>query len=458
MALFGTDGVRGRAGEGVLSAQGTSRLAFCFGSTSDAPPGGGPLRVAVARDTRASGEMLRDACETGLHAAGAEVIDLGVLPTPGLSWLLAQRADLHAGIMLTASHNPWQDNGLKLFAGHGGKLSDALQERCERCYLDLPNGTLPGPDAGTTEDLHAEATALYLASLAETGAQGESLRGRKVVADGAAGAAWQVLPEALHAAGAQVCACAPEPDGRNINLGCGAVQPGAMAGRVVAEQAWAGVAVDGDGDRLVLADELGNIHDGDTVLGFLAAAMQDSGQLAGDRVVGTVTTGGGLEVFLRGLGLGLVRTAVGDRNVSAAMLAQGLNLGGESSGHVLTPDLCPSGDGTRVALVVLALAAASGRPLSEQLGVVPRFPAAQRQVRVSERPPLASLAVLQAEVARCESKITPLGGRLLLRYSGTEPVLRILVEGPHETLVEECADALAAAAGASLGEAQEEGR
>jgi len=457
MALFGTDGVRGRAGEGVLSAQGTARLAFCFGSTLEFD-GGGPPRVAVARDTRVSGAMLRDACEAGLHAAGAEVVDLGVLPTPGLAWFLAQRADLHAGIMLTASHNPWQDNGLKLFAGSGGKLTDSLQERCERRYGELLDGALPIPSGSTTIDLHAEAMARYLASLAQTGLPGESLRGRKVVADGAAGAAWQVLPEALQAVGAQVCISAPQPDGRNINLGCGAVEPQAMAGRVVAEQAWAGVAVDGDGDRLVLADELGNVHDGDTVLGFLAAAMQDSGALDGDRVVGTVTTGGGLEVFLADRGLGLVRTAVGDRNVSAAMAEQGLNLGGESSGHVLTPDLCPSGDGTRVALVVLALAAASDRPLSEQLAVVPSFPAARRQVRVSERPTLSSLPALQAAVGRCESMLTPVGGRLLLRYSGTEPVLRILVEGPEETLVQECAETLAMAARASLPAALEESR
>jgi len=451
VGLFGTDGVRGRAGEGVLAAPETLRLAYCFGSTLRV--GEGVVRVALARDTRLSGQMLREACEKGLHAAGVEVVDLGVLPTPALSWLLAQRSDLHGGMMITASHNPWHDNGLKLFAGNGDKVSDEVQELCERRYQELPSGAVSEAaviPAGTTEDVHAETMSLYLRSLAGTVSAGSGLRGRKVVADAAAGAAWQVLPEALEAVGAVVCACAPEPDGRNINDGWGAVEPQAMARRVVAEQAWAGVAVDGDGDRLVMADELGNIHDGDAIVGFLAASMQDSGLLSGDGVVGTVTSNGGLERFLRDRGLSFLRTPVGDRHVSAAMRDHGLNLGGESSGHVLTPDLCPSGDGTRVALQVLALVAASGRPLSEQLGAVPSFPTAQRKVRAGDRPALETLPDLQAVIAGCESKLTPSGGRLLLRYSGTEPLLRILVEGPEETLVNECADLLEAAAKLSL--------
>jgi len=452
VGLFGTDGVRGRAGEGVLTAPATSRLAYCFGLTLQVAEG--ELQVALARDTRESGAMLREACIAGLHKAGARVVDLGVLPTPALAWLLAERDDLDGGIMITASHNPWQDNGLKLFAASGGKVPDDLQDLCEQRYRELPgsfDATSRGDGVGTV-DFHEQARKMYLASLAMTPAQDNALAGRKVVADTAAGAACRVLPVALAAAGAQVYQCAPEPDGRNINDACGAVEPQAMAERVLAEGAWAGVAVDGDGDRLVMADELGIVHDGDAVVGFLAAAMQDAGSLRGNSVVGTVTSNGGLEAFLRDRGVTFVRTAVGDRHVSAAMHLHGLNLGGESSGHILTPDLCPSGDGCRVALHVLALAAAAGVPLSELLGAVPSFPAANRKVRATNRPPLETLESLQSAVVRCESRLAPAGGRLLLRYSGTEPVLRILVEGPDRSLVEECADELAAAAVASLGD------
>jgi len=380
------------------------------------------------------------------------VVDLGVLPTPGLSWWLAECGDLAGGIMITASHNPWHDNGLKLFAGNGGKVSDALQRRCEQLFEAGAAATDEGEadDPLDVRDLHGEAFRRYLASLGRTLPGPGTLQGRRVVADTAAGAAFEILPLALSNAGAEVVSCAPAPDGRNINAGWGAVEPEAMAQRVVEEGAWAGVAVDGDGDRIMLADELGRVHDGDVLVGFLAAAMQDDGTLRGDQVVGTVTSNGGLESFLSARGLRFIRTSVGDRNISAAMTEHGLNLGGESSGHILTPDLCPTGDGTRVALHLLALAAAHSAPLSQLLGEVPSFPAANRKVRVGARPPLESLPVLQAAVVRCEQRLTPAGGRLLLRYSGTEPILRVLVEGPDESLVEECADELAVAAASSL--------
>ncbi len=451
MGLFGTDGVRGRVGEGVLTPRATRDLAFCFGMAL-LEGCKGNASVALARDTRLSGASLRDSCARGLRGAGVAVVDLGVLPTPGLSWWLAECGDLAGGIMITASHNPWQDNGLKLFAGNGGKVSDDLQRRCEQLFESeaAATGECEADDPLDIRDLHGEAFRLYLASLGRTLPGADTLRGRRVVADTAAGAAFEILPLALSNAGAHVVSCAPAPDGRNINAGWGAVEPEAMAQRVVEEGAWAGVAVDGDGDRIMLADELGQVHDGDALVGFLAAAMQDDGTLRGDQVVGTVTSNGGLESFLSARGLRFIRTPVGDRNISAAMTEHGLNLGGESSGHILTPDLCPTGDGTRVALHLLALAAAHGEPLSQLLGQVPSFPAANRKVRVGARPPLESLPVLQAAVERCEQRLSPAGGRLLLRYSGTEPILRVLVEGPDESLVEECADDLAAAAASSL--------
>jgi phosphoglucosamine mutase len=395
--------------------------------------------------------MLVDACVLGLRAAGADVVDLGVLPTPGLSWWLAERGSLEGGIMITASHNPWHDNGLKLFAHNGDKASDEVQTDCERLYERMVS-TEDREQRGEQRviNLHDEAFALYLASLGATLPVEDALKGRKVVADTAAGAAFEILPQALRLAGANVVTCAPVPDGRNINAGWGAVEPQAMARRVVQETAWAGVAVDGDGDRVVLADELGCIHDGDALIGFLAGVMQEAGTLRGGQVVGTVMTNGGLEAFLGGRGLQLLRTAVGDRNITAAMKDHNLNLGGEGSGHVLTPDLCPTGDGTRVAMHVLALAAQRQLPVSQLLSEVPNFPSAQRKVRTESRPDLESLDVLQRVIADCELKLTPTGGRLLLRYSGTEPMLRILVEGRAETLVEECANALEEAAVTSL--------
>tara|TARA_Y100001968_G_scaffold332342_1_gene390173 strand:+ start:1136 stop:2518 length:1383 start_codon:yes stop_codon:yes gene_type:complete len=444
MSLFGTDGVRGRAGEVVLAAVEASRLVCCFGLAL--VEGGAAGRVALARDTRESGEMLSNACARGLRAAGLQVVDLGVLPTPGLSWWLAEQGDLAGGVMITASHNPWHDNGLKFFAADGGKVSDELQERCALFYGQGRGGCVDELDVVEVEDRHREASSGYLESLSVVGKDPTPLAGRKVVADTASGAAWAVLPAALAALGAEVVSCAPDPDGRNINEGWGAVVPAAMASVVVAQQAWAGVAVDGDGDRVMIADEKGQVHDGDAVVGFLAGEMQRSGTLRGDRVVGTVTTNGGLEQFLRSCGLELLRTPVGDRHISAAMRQHQLNLGGESSGHILTPDLCPSGDGTRVALLVLSLAAAVGGAISEQLVRIPRFPVANRKVPFSSRPPLESLVELQAAVRSCESTLTTCSGRLLLRYSGTEPLLRVLVEGSDPAIVEHCADELASAA------------
>ena len=442
MSIFGTDGVRGPAGVGLLAPVEVTRLAFAFGRAV-----GGP--VAVARDTRRSGAMLHGAVIAGLCAAGSTVHDLGVLPTPALAWFLSQQAGLCGGLMITASHNPWPDNGLKFFAADGTKISDAEQDACEVSYSELAAGRakVAGVPAGLV-DAHFDARRGYLESFGRSLA----LSGFTVVIDHASGAAHQILGPALKASGAATLPLAPTPDGTNINDGLGAVHPEAEAARVAASGAWGGVVVDGDGDRILVVDERGGLHDGDAVLGFLAARWQAEGRLVGDVVVGTVTSNGGLELFLRGLGLRLERTPVGDRHVAAAMNRLGANLGGESSGHVLTPDLCPSGDATRVALEVLRRAAALDAPLSELLGAVPRFPTQQRKVAAGHRPPLDSLESLAGVQRQAGEVLAPLGGRTLLRYSGTEPVLRIQVEGPDADLVEAWADRLAAAAAQAIAE------
>ncbi len=440
MSIFGTDGVRGRAGEGVLTRDGARRIGLAFARVL---PGACP-RVALARDTRESGGWLRDALVSGLVAGGARVEDLGVLPTPALSSWLAERGGTDAGVMVTASHNPWQDNGIKLLGPDGRKASDALQAACEEALA----GESAPVDAGSVEERADEALAWYRASLV-TGREG-SLAGRLLVADDAAGAAWRVLTPALEACGATVVPLAPEPDGRNINDGIGAVHP-QRAGELARERgAWGGVVVDGDADRVQLVDERGSVHDGDAILGFLAERMAVEGSLTGGAVVGTVTTNGGLERFLADRGIGLVRTPVGDRHVAEAMARRGCNLGGEYSGHILMPHLCPTGDGVRTALLVLARAAAEQAPLSALLGAVPKYPSGYRKVPDGGNRPAIDDILAHPAIAPVLSEVEAAGGRTLLRYSGTEPILRVQVEGQDADLVEAWADRLADATGGIL--------
>jgi phosphoglucosamine mutase len=273
-----------------------------------------------------------------------------------------------------------------------------------------------------------------------------------VVADTASGAGEGLLEELLAALGAEVVVHAPPSDGRNINLRVGAVHPEALGERVLAEGAWAGVALDGDGDRIMLVDELGAVHDGDAILGLLAEQehLSRSGGLPGGLVVGTVNSNGGLEVWLRDLGLRFLRTPVGDRHIAAALRARGAVLGGESSGHILTPEECPTGDALRVAVRILSGAAEAGADLSALLGRIPRFPVATRKVAVAAKPPLETLGSFQRLLEQADAALSAQGGRRLVRYSGTEPVLRVLVEGPTSDLVETWADRIAAEAAAAL--------
>lgn len=435
MSIFGTDGIRGRAGQGLLQPATVEQLGAAFAGALT-----GRSRVAIARDTRESGPGLAAAVARGLAGAGADVADLGVLPTPALSWAIARDGGLDGGVMITASHNPWHDNGLKLFGPDGLKASDELQASTERLFGD--GGAAPAREAGRIDaDQGPAVLAGYRTSL------GEAPSGT-VVFDDAAGAASVVMADLLGPAAVPV---APTPDGRNINRDVGAVHPEAAAALAVERGAWAGLVVDGDGDRIVIVDERGGVHDGDALLGFLADRMQSRGTLRGGAVVGTVTSNSGLEVWLAERGLTLVRTPVGDRHVAAAMRDRGCNLGGEASGHVLTPDLCPTGDGLRVGLAVLREAAALDRPLSELLGAVPMFPSSTRKLPHGSRPPIESLLSGPAVLPVLEG-ITSGGGRSLVRYSGTEPYLRIQVEGPDADLVEAWTDRLVAAAGAALGD------
>lgn len=445
MTLFGTDGVRGRAGEGVLRPLPLQRFGLAVAAAFQER---GCTAVAVARDTRESSPWIAANLTSALLATGLDVEALAVAPTPVLAHHVARSAHLGGGIMVTASHNAWEDNGIKLFGGDGGKVDDATQARCEALFGAEPGDHHPAHRGGRWSSVERSAREAWVASFA---GEGDALRGLQVVADGASGAGHEYLVEILRHLGAEVIVSDPTPNGRNINDGCGAVAPEALARRVVAEQAHAGVALDGDGDRIMLVDELGGIQDGDAILGALAADGQARGWLRGGAVVGTVATNGGLEGFLRTLGLRLERTAVGDRNVAERMAALGANLGGESSGHVLRPDLCPSGDGARIAIEVLRLAAREGRPLSALLGVVPRFAVEHRKVRVQRRPAVESVPELARCIAEVETELAVLGGRTLVRYSGTEPILRIQVEGADRARLGLWADRIAAAARVSVG-------
>ena len=442
-SMFGTDGVRGPAGQGVLTALECLRL----GATLTSLWAGERPSIALARDTRQSGALLASSVAAGISAAGGTPLDFGVLPTPALALLVESLPDCVAGLMITASHNPWPDNGLKFFGADGHKLGNARQEQLEQAYRKARDvGEVPGAGCapGAVEDRAAWAHAAYVDAL--VGGARCRLDGLKLVVDHASGAAAAVLPEVLESLGAEVLNVAPVPDGCNINEGTGAVHPQRAAEAVRANAAWGGVVVDGDADRIFLVDEAGTIHDGDAILGALAGAMQAEGALRGGGVVGTVTTGAGLESFLGARGLTLLRTPVGDRHVAEAMDREGFNLGGEASGHVLTPDCCPSGDGTRVAVDVIGRAVSAGQSLAELLGEVPRFPVAHRRVDAGDRPPLGALESLQVVLREADAALRAVDGRQLVRYSGTEPILRVQVEGKDQDRVEAWADRIASAA------------
>jgi len=446
-SIFGTDGVRGPTGSGLLTALESLRLGAAL---VEALGGAGPL-IALARDTRESGALLASSLVAGIQGAGGNAVDFGVLPTPGLALLVESLPECSAGVMITASHNPWQDNGFKFFGEEGQKLGDAAQDRLEELYRGARDASLvplAGEPSGLVEDRSDWAASSYCAGLS-AGAR-TRLDGRTIVVDHASGAAWKVLPKVLRDLGANVVEAAPAPDGRNINEGTGAVHPEQAAKKVRELGAWAGVVVDGDGDRIFIIDEGGATHDGDAILGALADALLKEGGLRGGAVIGTVTTGAGLEAYLMDRGLRLIRTPVGDRHVAFGMDAHGCNLGGESSGHVLTPDNCPSGDGSRVAIDVLGRAIEGDVALSVLLGAVPRFPIARRKVAAGSRPPLEGLASLQETLEAADEALGSDGGRRLVRYSGTEPVLRVQVEGKTADLVEAWADRIASAAASAI--------
>lgn len=443
--LFGTDGVRGVANEGltpelslslahaavrVLSEEGA------HGSTS-----GRPLAV-VGRDPRASGEMLEAATVAGLTSAGADVIRVGVLPTPAVAFLTdSLGADL--GVMISASHNPMPDNGIKFFARGGHKLDDALEDRIE-AIVDHIDGRPTGAGVGRVRDNVSGAGDYVHHVLSTIGAATNErpLAGLKIVVDGANGAASAVAQDAYTRAGAEVMAIHCTPNGLNINEQCGSTHMDDLMRSVKEIGADIGIAHDGDADRCLAIDANGAVVDGDHILAILALAMNDAGSLRGNTVVGTVMANLGFTRAMQSAGINVVHTAVGDRYVLEEMRAKGFNLGGEQSGHVILSDYATTGDGVLTALHLLEVMAATKKPLAQLASVVTKYPQVLINVKGVDRAKAAAHPELLAEVAAQELMLGD-RGRVLLRPSGTEPVVRVMVEAATQDMAHEVATRLA---------------
>jgi phosphoglucosamine mutase len=433
--FFGTDGVRGRVGEEPMTVEFALRLASAAARVL-APDGG---TVLVGKDTRLSGYMLESALEAGFVAAGVDVMLAGPLPTPGIAYMV-QRLGCDFGAVISASHNSFEDNGIKFFDRQGGKLPDELELQIES-YLGEPALTRDSRGLGRASRVDKQRT-LYQEFCASTLPPGVDLRGMKIVIDCANGAAYKVAPRVLADLGAEIIPIGCSPNGRNINDGCGSTHPELLRLTVAGVKAHAGIALDGDGDRLLMVDHLGRIVDGDQLLYVLAGARHASGDLRGP-VVGTVMSNLGLEIALGDRGIDFLRASVGDRYVLQMLREEGGVLGGETSGHLLCLDKTTTGDGLIAALQVLAVMKQSGKSLAELAAGMERFPQKLVNVRVRQRFDAGAHPDVAAAIGDVERALAG-RGRVVLRASGTEPVIRVMVEGEDAATVAAHAAALAA--------------
>ncbi len=434
---FGTDGIRGRVGEGPISADFFLKLGWAAGR---ALARDGHAKVVIGKDTRISGYMFEAALEAGLVAAGANVLMLGPIPTPAVAYLTRSlRAD--AGIVISASHNPHYDNGIKFFSPQGEKLSDAVEFAIEQA-LDEPFATVPSEALGKARRVD-DAAARYAEFCKTTVDDGLSLAGLNIVLDCAHGATYAIAPPLFSELGAQVHAIGVAPDGLNINLDCGSMHMAPLSAEVVNRRADLGIAFDGDGDRLQMVDAAGNVLDGDDLLYVLALAWQREGRLQGP-VVGTLMTNYGLERALAEHGIPFIRARVGDRYVHQALVAGGGVLGGEASGHLLCLDRVSTGDAIVSALQVIEALRRSGSSLREALSGFDRLPQKTINVRVANGARPAEDVSVLAELARAEAALVG-RGRAFLRPSGTEPVVRVTAEADDAELMQEVLERLAGA-------------
>ncbi len=429
--LFGTDGIRGTANTAPMTAEIALKLGQAAGLHFT--KGAHRHRVVIGKDTRLSGYMIEPALVAGFIGAGMDVVLAGPLPTPGVAMLTRSlRADL--GVVISASHNPFEDNGIKLFGPDGFKLSDDTEIEIEALMASDLSGRLAAPSKLGRASRLNDAAGRYIEAAKASFPRGLRLDGLRIVIDCANGAAYKVAPAVLWELGAEVIELGVKPDGFNINRGCGSTVPSFLSGEVVKHGAHLGLALDGDADRLILADETGQIVDGDQVLALIARSWHANGRLAGGGVVATVMSNLGLERFLGNLGLNLHRTQVGDRYVVELMRAGGFNLGGEQSGHMVLSDYATTGDGLLAALQVLAVLVESGEPASRACQMFRPFPQVLKSVRYHATSPLGD-ATVQAAIANAEAELAATG-RLLIRKSGTEPLIRVMAEGEDGALVE----------------------
>jgi phosphoglucosamine mutase len=440
--LFGTDGVRGIANVEPMTSDTVMRLGMAVAARLRQE--GRHDRIVIGKDTRLSGYMFETALASGVVSMGGDVWITGPLPTPGIAFITASmRAD--AGVVISASHNPYQDNGIKLFARDGFKLDDDVEASIEALMEsdELRGGRAHASQIGYATRIE-DAIGRYVVFCKHTFPRELTLDGIKLVVDCAHGAAYRVAPQVFEELGAEVIAIGVEPNGKNINADAGALHPEHMCRRVVAEGAQFGVALDGDADRAVMCDERGNLIDGDAVMALCATRMLTSGRLTQGTVVATVMSNIGLDRALRAAGARLVRTQVGDRYVVEEMRKNGYNFGGEQSGHLVFLDHNTTGDGIVAALRVLAIMVGERRPLSELARVMERSPQVLINVEVAQRRPLGELAPVQALIRRIEQTLGD-EGRVLVRYSGTELKARVMLEGPDEAAIRAMAEEVAAA-------------
>jgi phosphoglucosamine mutase len=432
---FGTDGIRGRTNEAPMTAE----LAMRVGQAAGAHflRGDYRHRVVIGKDTRLSGYMMESALVAGFTSVGMDVILVGPMPTPAVALLTkAMRADI--GVMISASHNPYQDNGIKLFGPDGFKLSDE-DEMAIEAMLDQPP-TLARPEAIGRAQRIEDARGRYIHGVKATFPEHLRLDGLRIVIDCAHGAAYNVAPSALWELGADVIAIGVKPDGTNVNDGVGSTAPEALQKKVLETRADIGIALDGDADRLIIVDERGQIVDGDQIMAVIATGWQRRGLLKGGGIVATVMSNLGLERYLEAAGLTLRRTAVGDRYVLEAMRRDGFNVGGEQSGHLILSDYATTGDGLLAALQVLAELVESGQPASQLLRCFEPLPQRLQNVRFKNGAPLEADTV-KAAIADAEEKLAG-NGRLLIRKSGTEPLIRVMAEGEDPALVQQVVEAV----------------
>jgi phosphoglucosamine mutase len=437
---FGTDGIRGPVGTPPITADFVLKLGWAAGKTFS-PSGGG--NILIGKDTRISGYLFESALEAGLASAGVHVTMLGPMPTPAVAYL-TRAVSADAGIVISASHNPFSDNGIKFFSSEGRKLPDEVELEIER-LIDEPMTTVASADLGKADRMN-DAVGRYVEFCKTTFPKSLNLKQMKLVVDCAHGATYKIAPAVFQELGAQVIAIGCSPDGLNINEGFGATSPEALAERVIQESADLGIALDGDGDRLVMVDHLGEVVDGDELLLIIALHQQAKGLLTGG-VVGTLMSNLGLEVALKDRGIAFARAQVGDRYVVAKLLQEGWHLGGEGSGHILCLDQATTGDGVVSALQVLRAITDQGKTLADLKGAMTKFPQVMINVPANSAKVMENNAVQSA--VRDVDAVLGDKGRVLLRPSGTEPLIRVMVEGEDAPQVRRLAAQLAAVVAAS---------